>query len=146
MFVATLTVSSNGESVARGVLITPRYSVTAGPEYFRPLTNCDTSVENETEWHITQDVHQGDWNSGPLVSSKHWDFDRVTLDGPYWQALPGSELSYETTMAGPVMLESFDAAEIDLIIDDLLVVPIETIGPSGGSRNIDEHLSGFFND
>jgi hypothetical protein len=143
-FVATLTAFSNGNSEAKGVLITPRYAVTGGTQYFAPITDCDPWYEQETEWHIEQQLRHGD--TGPVFSSKQWDFNRVTLDGPYLQPLPGSEFSFEMTMADPPIIDTLPVSEVDPLQDDDLEIPSTPIHPSLGSHSVGGTIGEFAGD
>jgi hypothetical protein len=135
-FVATLTVSSNGDSVARGLLITPRYSVTRSAELFSPLSLCDSVFETQTEWRVGEVVHQGTYD-GPEIFPKQWEFDldtgNVDPPAPAFYPLEGSDLYFEMTMADPHLYVEHDIREIDPIIDDRLNVHLLTdLHPSIG--------------
>jgi hypothetical protein len=149
-FYMLVTTVSGAETVPRYLLVTPRYLVEKGLDYFSPLNHCDSFVETDTEWHVDQDLYRGDPETQP-ISSKDWDFERATGPNviqnlPVFEPLADSGFSFEMTMADPSIYVWHHAQEIDLILDDHLNGGAYQVHPSFGSQFIDRQLSEFSGD
>lgn len=147
----TVTAVSGAETVTRTLTIIPRYLVEKGADNFSPLTHCDSFLEQDTEWHVDQDLYRSINDDSPPFSSKHWDFDRATgpnvIDGiPNFQPLPGSNFSFEMTMSDAPIYVWHHAREIDLLLDEHLYDGAQGIHPSMGNQSMDFQLGEFSGD
>jgi hypothetical protein len=139
VFGAAVTAFSGSESAVRYQLITPRYLVAKSSDYFTTRTLCDSFAETSTEWQVGVELRTGTYD-GPLISSQVWNLDRndgnVDPPAPDFQPLPGSDFSFEMTMADPVIYIHRSAKEMDPIFDDHLMSFGMIAHPSIGSGPI----------
>jgi hypothetical protein len=141
-FTVAVTGKLGVESQTVSTAVTPRYKVTVSDIEFSPLSHCDTAVEEDTEWHVSRGVRDG--NGTLIVPSREWAFDRPTNPRvvvgdwslPEFEALPDSGFSIELK-ASDVAYLSLPIRELDPLDDDLMVTFPQDINPLRGSGSVD---------
>ena len=129
-FTRTVSTTAVGQGFLQPVTVTPRFRVSAFPTSFDPLSNCDSFVEIENEWHLEEIVQLG----GVLIfRDKTWDFTADVQPGP--MSLPRSEISFDMTMADTPILVTWAATEVDPLFDDVLDDVSFTLHPRAGSHH-----------
>ena len=150
-FTVSVTAVSAGQTVVKPLPIIPRYLVEKGSDNFSPLVHCDSVLEQDTEWHVEQDLYRGQPNGTAPFASKSWDFDRATgpnvIGGiPNFQSIPGSNLSFQMTMADSPIYTWYLVRELDPFLDEQLYGGLWAFHPSMGTGSMSTQLIEFSGD